>query len=252
MGPAAEPEGDEVERFLFVHIQKTGGTTLYRRLIDQFGADAVYPLANEPSVNARMDLDYLTQAFAQRRDRIRVVTGHFPYATVERLGVGFRTFTVLREPVERTLSHLRFQKKVDATLEGWSLDAVYGRPFQFRTLIHNQMTKMLSASVEELEAGWLRLECDEGHLERAVANLHRIDVVGLQDRYDRFWGDLERRFGWDLGEASVINTTAEHTVPDGLAERIVEDNPLDVELYRYAQEHWGTRDGDLPAPGRGS
>ena len=43
-----------------------------------------------------------------------MVTGHFPLCTTELLGGAFTTFTVLRDPVERTLSYLRHHRKIDA------------------------------------------------------------------------------------------------------------------------------------------
>ena len=46
-----------------------------------------------------------------RRERIRVYAGHFPFVAVELMGQEFVTMTVLRDPVERTLSYHRQWKE---------------------------------------------------------------------------------------------------------------------------------------------
>ncbi len=52
----------------------------------------------------------LLERWKARRDEIRVVTGHFPLCVTELLDADFATFTVLRDPVERTLSYLRHHR----------------------------------------------------------------------------------------------------------------------------------------------
>ena len=95
----------EKPRFLFVHLQKTGGTALFQRLREHFGPRCVYPTPDEQGdMRAVTDLDFLVDRLRVHGDEVRVVTGHFPLCTNDLLGGGFTTFTVLRDPVERTLS----------------------------------------------------------------------------------------------------------------------------------------------------
>ena len=102
-----------LETRFFVHLQKTAGTTLFRRLKQQFGNDAVYPMPRyQGDVDAVINVDLLIERFAQHREEIRVVTGHFPLCTAELLDPELVPFTLLREPVERTLSFLRHQREV--------------------------------------------------------------------------------------------------------------------------------------------
>ena len=119
-------------RYFFVHIQKAAGTSLFRRLKRQFPPAAVYPNDTDGDPIARViSVDHLRRRFAERGDEIRVVTGHHPLATAELLGGGFTTLTILREPVERTLSYLRHHRlrtPADAQL---TLEGVYDDPFRF-------------------------------------------------------------------------------------------------------------------------
>ena len=54
-----------------------------------------------------------------------MVTGHFPLCAAEVLGVPFTTFTLLREPVERTLSLLRHRRERRAGAGRASLEEIY-------------------------------------------------------------------------------------------------------------------------------
>lgn len=57
-------------------------------------------------------MSYLAVLPDERRRRIRVYTGHFPYAAREILGGDIVTVTILRDPVKRTISLLRqFRRK---------------------------------------------------------------------------------------------------------------------------------------------
>lgn len=228
----------EPERFFFVHLQKTGGTALYQRLRESFGNEAVYPTPSDHgNVAAVLDVDHLVERFRTHRDELRVVTGHFPLCVIERLEAPFTTFTILRDPIQRTLSLLRRRQVADERFQGFDLADIYD-DLSLQHIIRNHMVKMLSLTVEEMGTTPLTLPVtfDEARLERAKRNLERIDVVGLQDRFDDFCAELEVRFGWDLGPPRFANRTPHGPVPEDLCERIASDNHMDVELYRYATQ----------------
>ena len=236
------------QHWFFVHMHKTAGTALLQRLRLALGEDAIYPTASDNwTYFATMNLDLLRRRFADQADRIRVVTGHFPLCTTEVLGVPFTTFTVLRDPVERTLSALRDMRERDAEHRGKPLAEIYADPVKFRCLIQNHMVKMLALTCQEMTDGFLTVvDLDAAHLERAKRNLaERIDVWGVQEHFEEFCDELMRRFGWDLGPPRFANRSTPYDAGDGLRERIAHDNPLDVELYRFARE---LRTERSPAP----
>ena len=223
-------------RFFFLHLQKTGGTTLVHRLPRHFRPEEIYPNASdgEPFIST-ISVRHLVDRWMARRDEVRIVAGHFPLCTIELLGSGFTTLTVLRDPVERTLSYLRHHREMTPEESHLSLEAVYEDPFRFHGLVHNHMVKMLSLTASEMTDGALtRVRFSEERLVAAKENLARVDVVGVQHRFEEFWGELSRRFGWDLGEPDRSNETAPVEVSDDFRARIAEDNALDVELYEHA------------------
>jgi hypothetical protein len=222
-------------RWFFVHLQKTGGTAMLRRLRHQFGVDAVYPRPEEQGTpETVLDVDRLRRRLAEEGDAIRCVTGHFPLATVDLLDGEWSTFTVLRDPVDRVLSFLRHQGEVEPRFEGRSLEEIYDDPVTSSGLVHEHMVKMLSLEADEMTDGALTpVVVDDDRLARARRNLDtRIDVVGLQEDFEGFCAALEAAFGWDLGEAVFMNRTRPLPAPPGLTERIAADNPYDLALYR--------------------
>jgi hypothetical protein len=229
---------------MFVHLQKTGGTALFQRLREHFGARGVYPTPDEKGdVRAVTDLDFLVERLRVHGDEVRVVTGHFPLCTTDLLGGGFATFTVLRDPVERTLSLLRRRQNAEERFHGRDLEDIYSDP-SLHDIIRNHMVKMLSLTVDEVTSAPLVMpvEFDPQRLERAKSNLcERIDLFGLQEHFDDLCADLSSQFEWDLGEPRFANRTQTAPVSDALRERIAADNEIDCEFYDFARQLWEER-----------
>lgn len=237
MSPAPPPT-PALDRWFFLRFQKTGGTALTIRLRELFGADAVYPTTEDHgNVEAVFSVDHLLAQVREHGDDLRVLSGHFPLCVLDRLDRPYRTFTVLREPVERTLSLLRSRaQRGGERFLGRPLEEIYEHP-EIQDIARNHMVKMLSLTADEMEGSPLLqpLEMDDQRLATAVARLTELEVVGLQERFDDFCAALEARFGWDLGPERVANRTADQPVSDALRRRIAEDNALDVALYDHVR-----------------
>lgn len=243
----------EPGRAFFLHLQKTGGTALTLRLRAALGERAVYPT---DGLDGRLPDTVITpscllERLRARRDEIQVVTGHFPLALVpaaaEALGAELRTFTLLREPVARTLSFLRHQISTGVATTD-SLEEIYDDPFRFHGMIRDHMVKMLSLGVDDATSAGMLADVvpTEDDLEVAKRRLEAIDVVGLQEDAERFARDLEATFGWDLGERIVANRTTPTPVEEAFVERIRRDSALDVALYEHAVELVARRRAEAP------
>jgi hypothetical protein len=228
------------ERFFFVHMQKTGGVSLFMRLQREFGEQGVYPDDSDGdpgAVSPQLMVPVLLRRWAERRDQIRVVTGHFPLCTTQLLDAEFRTFTVLREPVERTLSYLRHHRNTTPSDGEMSLEQIYEEPRRFRHFIENHMVKMLSLRTGEMTDGMMTIvDLDGRRLRTAMGALAGMDAIGLQEELEPFAERLQRMYGWRLGPPVHENTTASAKVSASFRRRIAEDNRLDVELYEHARE----------------
>jgi hypothetical protein len=250
------------ERFFFLHVQKTAGISLLRRLQRHFGERAVYPDGSDENErgDAVISVRQLQERFCARGDEIRVVTGHFPLCVADVLGGGFTTMTILREPVERTLSYLRHRQRDAPEDRDKPLEEIYSDPYRFDGLVHNHMTKMFSLTADEATA-WMRWVSDAfsrppnettawiltkvaftpERLERAKHGLASVDAVGLQERFEDFCADLRRRFGWDLGPPVYENRSQPQKASGSLRARIAADNAMDVELYEFARDLYERR-----------
>jgi hypothetical protein len=231
---------EEPRRFFFVHMQKTGGVSLYVRMWRYFGREAVYPAPSDGSptdVAPQLFVRILLDRWRERRDEIQLVTGHFPLCTTELLDADFTVFTVLRDPVERTLSYLRHHRATTPADSERSLEEIYSDPARFRPFIENHMVKMLSLRASEMDNGMMSvIDFDRRRLRRAKRALRRMAMVGVQEDLEDFAQRLQHTYGWDLGPPVHGNSTDHVEVPDSLRERIAVDNRLDMELYEYGRK----------------
>ena len=238
----------EPRRFFVVHLQKTAGTTLRDRFRVTYGDHAIYPNSSDGRDKrlSVISLSHLLERWAARREEIRVVAGHFPLSTVELLRADFVTLTVLRPPVERTLSYLRHQKKINADDRDRSLEEIYDDPFRFNGLIRNHMVRMFSIRADEMSPGdgvLTDIADSRDRLERAQAAVEGLGAFGLQPRFEEFFSDLSRKFDLEPGGPVRSNTTDQEEAPAHLVQRIQDDNALDLELYAFAERLYDDRMG---------
>lgn len=237
------PTPDRQPRFFVAHMQKTAGTTLRDRLRASFAEEEIYPNGSDgPDARvAVISVRHLQERWRARGDQIRLLTGHFPVRTTEVLDTEepFVTLTVLRDPVERTLSFLRHQaaRRQRGATEDTPLVEIYEDPFRFEAMIQNHMTRTLALSPEEMAPGdgvLTTVPYTSELLERAQTILAGLDLFGLQHRLEELCDELGQRYGLDTGTPLRSNTTEPGQVDQALVDRISEDNALDVELYQYA------------------
>jgi hypothetical protein len=260
--------------FLFVHVMKTGGTSLVFQLLEEFPGKELYPSA---SVDRRHPTDAesygsipdLVALTPERRAAIRMYAGHFPYMARELIGGELTTLTLLREPVARTISLLKHFKRLYERYSELSLDEIYEDPFVFRHFIENHQTKVFSVAIDDRPktiAGTVSyreirayltgspadpdpaaasatpdtITIDAGRLARAKSNLALVDVIGVNDRFQSFVEALHVRFGWWpaglAGEARANASSEPWDASAALRARIARENRFDVELYEYANE----------------
>jgi hypothetical protein len=232
-------------RFLFIHVMKTAGTTFVSHLEEQFGAASIYPNREldrrfPGDTESYTSINDLLALPAERRDAIEVYTGHFPYMVRDMLNMELATFTILRDPVERTISLLKHFKRLQERYRPLSLEAIYDDEYVFRHFIHNHQTKIFSLVPADKPRAILRpIVIDESRFALAKDNLAQVDVVGLTESFDEFIGELQRRFEWwerGVAVGSRTNVSSESwSVEEALRRRIADDNGYDVDFYEYAK-----------------
>ncbi len=236
----------EPTRYFVVHLQKTAGTTLRDRFRATFPDAAIYPNAGDGRDKrlSVISLAHLLERWKVRKDEIRLIAGHFPLSTVELLDADFVTVSILREPIDRTLSYLRHQKKLNRDDRERSLEEIYDDPFRFNGLVRNHMVRMFSIGADEMGPGdgvLTDVPDSVSRLERAQEAVAGLDAFGLQPCFEDFWSDFARRQDLVLGEPIRSNATEPEAAPAHLVERIRSDNALDVALYDFAERLYSAR-----------
>jgi hypothetical protein len=210
----------------------------------------------------------------------RIVVGHFFYP-MARLLPAHSVATVLRDPVERTISvweylhwkrrhpdHRRLLSSGIRTIEEFANDEVFAghvRDNQTRLLgveydAEAIASALLAGDLDLIEANRLAAEAksgpaDSAMLERAKRRLEGMCVVGITEDLDAFMRRLELTLG--LPPARVVrqdNTTMATMVarrPEQYGEstrrRLADLNPFDSELHAFARELTGAQGRTLRA-----
>ena len=216
---------------------KTAGGTLRRQILANFERVEVYPLRRlDPDMRrANYRLDYLTALSAERRAQIRVFTGHFPFVAVELLGMELTTITILRDPVDRTLSYLRHCKQHHEQHRDLSLEEIYEDPFFHPSFIKNHQAKLFAFTADDEPESYMdALDVDSRRLALAKENLERVDVVGTQERFGALLSELEQRFAWRVARVEDKHVNPGSDVAASFRRRIADDNQADMEFFEHA------------------
>jgi len=244
-------------RLFFVHIQKTAGGTLREYISKNLPLGSIYP--DEPHEIQTYDyywnIEKLRNITPKRMSEIQAFVGHFPYIAAELIDVPITTLTVLREPVERTISYLKMRSN-DPGKENMTLEDIYDDPFDFPAFIHNHQTKIFAmqrGGKDSLRTFMDNIDITSERLEFAKRKLKKIDILGIQEDFKHVFDILSEHMTWP--KISVENqhvSTGEYTISDSLRARIAADNAADVEFYKFGKKLYERRKSDANALSRKS
>lgn len=232
-----------MERWLFIHIMKTAGTS-FRTMLENHLGPAVYPTKKEvqqlPDGFYLRPSQFVEQLADGRLDLTgrQVVCGHYSAAFVETLPGAWRTATVLREPVGRTLSmiahhHRRRRHKLD--FRGRLPVAEYlDNPSFVASNLLNYQTKVFAAGpTDNVNQPY---PVDAAAFERARERLDAMDFVGLTEAFGDSVHMFERMSGLALG-ADVLHAgkSPRYSTTEADIARIRDLVGYDIELYEIAR-----------------
>jgi len=160
---------------------------------------------------------------------VRLIHGaHIVYGLHETLALPMSYFTILRDPVDRVLSHYYYggAERLKPSDPGFFSDLA-------EYVEANLQTRLLAG--EQDPAAPLS---PEAMLARAQENLRACAVVGLTERFDESLLLFRREYGWPMPYYERRNVNPRRLrrekVPDLVLRRIEADNGLDVSLYTLA------------------
>jgi hypothetical protein len=230
----------EARTGFFVHIMKTGGTSVREMLLEQvLEPGELYP--HEPDIEFEpkaLLLHYINpflirEEIANDPRRWRVIAAHYPFLAHELYPYDLITFSLFRDPVERVVSHLRHIQRDDHPDR--SLEELYDDPHLFDCFFYNLQARAFVFEDEQANSLMVRsFDWNDELLERAKENVEQLDVIGLNSEFREFIRSLERVFGWRFGKIHHSHRSGRQERPSrSLRQRIHDDLEYDRRFYEH-------------------
>jgi len=225
------------KKALFDHIPKTGGMTIHKILEDFVGNDL------SPILNSSFKEGF------QLLNQYKIVSGHF-YFYPDDLKKNFLDdlflFTLLRDPLDRIISHFFYSKEDTANTGNFVIEAaktyslyeyVFSENINIRNNISNVQVNHFYPSIWN---GSNDLSENE-KLDLAKKSFDYYDLVGVYHQFDDFLTVLCYECGWPpVREIPRINVTSKRPkiseIDPKIIQRLEELNQLDLALYEYATQ----------------
>jgi Sulfotransferase family len=233
---------------IFLHLPKTGGTTLSSIMSRQYARDAVYALG--------LPLDQAVANFRampeEHRARIELLHGHMPFGLHTFLPQPSTYVTMLRDPVSRALSEYQH---VLRTVGHPLHEAVVSRELSLEDYVgsgirgvDNRQTAFLAGVVPEetREAGGPEM------LEQAREHLAtHFAVVGLTEKFDESLLIMRSELEWEGPVYYVplrlgIHSATAADLPLLTVQLIRDRNRNDIALQRFASTLLDTQISSQP------
>jgi hypothetical protein len=219
---------------VFTHVPKTGGTTLdhilvavaevqrkrFRRL--RFSRGACSPEEHNQEL---LDFHRLSEDQFAPCDYL---SGHFPFGVHRRVAQPCLYVTLLRDPVTRLLSNVRFG--LDRIR--WSRDTPVDALIQNGRLIDNVQTRQIAGVFDR------DTPCTAQTLANACENLRsHYAVVGVTERFDETLKALITLLGWPdiaYSDRQVSRAMIDPKLEANVREAAERHFAFDMELHAYA------------------
>lgn len=230
----------ELRPALFMHVQKTAGTSIVELAIKRYGSAAV--CSHGDFVN-RLPADF---------EGLPFVSGHFGYDFARTLMAERYSFTFLREPTERLLSFYYFCKNRDASeFEIYKLaqennlekfvQLVFEKP-SVKATIWNHQAWQLAHGFGRQDNRNINCFKPEEIFRLAIDHLREFDHIGFTETFEedkkhilRELGIADRLFG---RRANVTRgKPAKKELPSSTKKLLDQITELDKEVYQFAWSH---------------
>lgn len=237
------------DHLLFLHIPKTAGTTLHNILHRH------YPKQQQLETNVFIHRNELENFSPEERKNFRLVRGHFPFGLHTLLGGRpFEYLTMVREPVDRCVSHYYYiknrrqkgkqgAKPMNATLAELCTNGEF-------LFVDNLQVRFLSGNMD-VPFG----SVTEEMLDAAIANLDKhFPVYGVQEEFDAFVLLLAERYNFRLPyyrpQRVSANREKVSELPAETRAALEKRNAFDIRLYHHVKKKFEQLVAERGAPFR--
>ncbi len=214
-------------KILFLHIPKTGGTSLKVAFLKKFEHTEIQRIYGFENFKSGV------REFASNKKKVAV--GHFGWEPeMKQLFKKAFKITFLRHPVARVISHYwHFQRSTyqgDDYLKGMSFEDFLETPFA-----QNWQTKRLGGGLYDTTLA------EEACFSEALKNVEsRFEFIGITERMMESTNLLSRKLSMEIPEVKKENVNPQKSRDEEMARKyglaILEKNKWDMKLYQAGLE----------------
>lgn len=223
----------------FMHIPKTAGTSLWKSMANNFNENEIFPNSQiiQDNNGAYPSLELIRSGnYNYLYKNIKFFYGHYPCHLHKFFNIpSFNIITFLRNPVERTQSHLRHVKLHNVKYQDSSMEDIFNSSELRMSQFDNLQTRFL---LNRSKSDFL----EENDFEVALNNFYKLSFIGLSEYYIESINRLSHLLGKNIklmNENKFIdkvtnNNLEEYHISSQLLEDIRISNKYDMKLYEIA------------------
>jgi hypothetical protein len=242
------PTNAAIERLIFVHLGRTGGTTMrqavFYRCVDP--AAVYWTDGREPGARGG-SVDELLALPRKELAKLRVITGHLPFGLRDRLPwpETWHLVTFVRDPVARTVSEY-YQVRSNPANPAHDAGMRHSLEEFVRLgygMSSNGMCRMLSD-----QCYGRTFDSPEAMYRQAVRNAESCALVGVTERFGESLRRLGQLCGWRVpaAKARYCCTPRGRTLTAPEREAILAHNGLDLALYEDFKARFNSEPEEAP------
>ncbi len=222
------------ENIIFLHLPKTGGTTLRQLFYSQYS----YLKLNEIyTVNRTRDTPIFEQLSSDKKEHIKVLVGHFSYGIHKHFKKPFSYVSFMREPIKRILSAYNYAKtnsKHDfyKEINEHNLEPVAYLKNPKKGWLENGQTKYF-AGVSDFNK-----PCTEETFQMAIKNIeNHFLYIGILEDFEKSLLLLNKTLNWQFKPYKIQNKSYSNSLV--LSEEnysvLQKMNEYDLRLYKMVK-----------------
>ncbi|MFC1664885.1 sulfotransferase family 2 domain-containing protein [Pseudomonadota bacterium] len=227
----------------FLHIPKTGGTTLKNILSSKYPDECIYNI--EGSVNEC--IENLQKIPKELLSKYELVQGHMSFGLHQLFPQESNYFAMMRDPLDRAISdyyflrtniHHHLHKQVSA------MSMTSYMQSEMTSQLSNGQTRLLSGDCKDSQIGIPSIrKLEVSDLEKAKKNIRdHFSFVGLQEMFDETLLLLSKNYGWGYPFYIATNITRKRPALENISPSdkavIQNQNRLDFALYDYVKQNF--------------
>ena len=222
---------------IYLHIPKTGGTTLRDIIQRQYKTQKILTIPRlEKSMITIEDLS------SKQKNEINVIQGHLQYGIHNNLNRNAKYFAIIRDPINRVLSTYYYIMGQPSNPHNLSTDNNQMTIYDYfqsgvNPFLINGQTQLISGKTGNIDNPIIE---SEELFSLAKENIENDFLfLGITEMFDETILILKNMLGWHMPYYSIANRTKKKPNYDAVNPTIIsfikEHNQLDIKLYNITK-----------------